>query len=145
MSKEFRDLFRFSFTAGISELNPMAVARKPELARQFRADRARHLAKITSMIRAGTLRALDIVLDAQPKYAAAQAGSSNHLGVRYHVVWALARRPELIGAFYSEPGLAMVYDLLDSLSEIQHVDPGFCARSSSPVGSEDFCIAEIVR
>jgi tetratricopeptide (TPR) repeat protein len=128
VSEEFRDLFRFNFTAGISELNPMAVARKPELARQFRADRARHLAKITSMIRAGTQRALDIVLNAQPKYAAAQAGSSNHLGARYHIVWALARKPKLLGAFYSESGLAMLYTFLDSLSEIQHFDPGFCAR-----------------
>src|SRR6266404_1487143 len=128
VSEEFQDLFRFNFTAGISELNPMAVARKAELARQFRADRARHVAKITSMIRAGTLRALDIVLDAQPKYAAAQAGSGNHLGARYHIVWALARKPELLGAFYSESGLATLYAFLDSLSEIQHVDPGFCAR-----------------
>jgi hypothetical protein len=128
LPEEHRGLFRFNFTVGIFELNPGAVAKMPALAREFRKSRARHVAKITAMIRAGSRRALDIVLDAQPNCAAAQARSRNHLGARYHIVWALARKPELLGAFYAESGLATLYDLLDSLSEIQRVDPGFCAR-----------------
>jgi tetratricopeptide (TPR) repeat protein len=128
LPEEFRDLFRFNFTVGIFELNPGAVAKMPALAREFRKSRARHLTRVASMIRAGITKALDIVITAQPKYAVAQAGLRNNLGVRYHIVWALARKPELLGAFYAESGLATLYDLLDSLSEIQRVDPGFCAR-----------------
>ena len=127
-SEDFRDLFRFDFTAGIFELNPSALAKMPALARQFRKYRARHVARVASMIRAGISKALDVVIKAQPKYAAEKAALGDHLGLRYHVVWALARRHELIGMFYAEPDSTGLYDLLDSLSEVERVDPGFCAR-----------------
>jgi tetratricopeptide (TPR) repeat protein len=126
--QEFRDLFRFDFTAGIFELNPSAVAKMPALAREFRKCRARHVARVASMIRAGISKALDVVIKAQPKYAAEKAALGDHLGLRYHVVWALARRHELIGMFYAEPDSTGLYDLLDSLSKVERVDPGFCAR-----------------
>jgi tetratricopeptide (TPR) repeat protein len=128
LPEEFRDFFRFNFTLGIFELNPSAVAKKPILAREFHEARARHVTKVASMIRAGVRKALDVVIDAQPKYAAEKAALGNHLGLRYHVVWALARRPELIGMFYAEPDRTGLYDLLDSLSDVEQVDPGFCAR-----------------
>jgi hypothetical protein len=128
LPEEFRDLFRFNFTVGIFELNPSAVATKPCVAREFRKSRARHVARVASMIRAGITKALDIVITAQPKYAAEQARRGNHLGLRYHVGWALARRPELIGMFYTERDGTGLYSLLDSLSEVERADPGFCAR-----------------
>ena len=126
--EEFRDLFRFDFTAGIFELNPSAVAKMPALARQFRKYRARHVARVASMIRAGISKALDVVIKAQPKYAAEKAALGDHLGLRYHVVWALARRQELIGMFYAQLDSTGLYDLLDSLSKVERVDPGFCSR-----------------
>jgi tetratricopeptide (TPR) repeat protein len=128
LPEEFRDLFRFNFTLGIFELSPGAVATKPCVAREFHEIRARHVTKVASMIRAGVRKALDVVIDAQPKYAAEKAALGNHLGLRYHVVWAVARRPELIGMFYAEPDRTGLYDLLDSLSDVERVDPGFCAR-----------------
>ena len=128
LPEEFRDLFRFNFTVGIFELNPGTVAKMPALARKFRKSRARLVARVTSMIRAGIGKALDIVINAQPKYAAAKAAVGNHLGLRYHVLWALARRPELIGMFYAEPDASGLYNLLDSLSEVERADPSFCAR-----------------
>ena len=48
--------------------------------------------------------------------------------MRYHVVWALAHRPELIGMFFAEPDRTGLYDLLDSVSEAERAAPGFCAR-----------------
>jgi hypothetical protein len=128
LPEEVRDLFRFNFTVGIFELSPSAVAKMPSVAGEFSKDRARHVARIASMIRASMRRALDIVIDAQPKYAAEKAAQENHLGLRYHVVWGLARRPELIGMFYAEPARTGLHDLLDSLSDVERVDPGFCAR-----------------
>ena len=65
----------------------------PALAREFRKNRARHVARVASMIRAGITKALDVVIKAQPKYAAEKAALGDHLGMRYHVVWALALRP----------------------------------------------------
>jgi hypothetical protein len=127
LPEEFRDLFRFNFTVGIFELNPSAVAKIPPLAREFRQSRARHVTRIASMIRAGISKALDTVIKAQPKYAAEKAALGNHLGLRYHVLWALARRPELIGMFYAEPDSSGLYNLLDSLSEVQQIAPDFCA------------------
>jgi tetratricopeptide (TPR) repeat protein len=128
LPEEFRDLFRFNFTAGIFELSPGAVAKMPVLARNFRKSRARHVTRIASMIRAGKTKALDIVLNAQPKYAAEKAATGNHLGMRYHIVWALAQKRELIGMFYAQADVCGLYDLLDSLSEVQRIDPSFCAR-----------------
>jgi hypothetical protein len=86
LPEKFRDLFRFNFTASIFELNPRAVAKMPALAAEFREIRARHLARIASMIRTGVTNAFDIVINAQPKYASEMAALGNHLGVRYHVV-----------------------------------------------------------
>jgi tetratricopeptide (TPR) repeat protein len=126
--EEFRDLFRFNFTVGIFELNPSALAKMPNLAREFCKHRRRHIARVTSMIRAGIGKALDIVINAQPKYVAAKAALGDHLGLRYHVIWALAHRPALIGMFYAESDRTGFYNLLDSLSEVERADPGFCAR-----------------
>jgi tetratricopeptide (TPR) repeat protein len=123
--------FRFNFTVGIFELNPSAVAKRPALAREFREIRARHIARIVAMIRAGVKKALDVVLNAQLKYAAEHALLGNHLGARYHILLALARRPEMLGSFYAEPNLNPLHDLLDSLAEVQRTDPGFCARMDS--------------
>jgi hypothetical protein len=128
LPEEFRDLFRFNFRVGIFEPDPRAVAKMPALAREFRKSRARQVTRLASMIRAGVSRALDTVIKAQPKYAAEKAALGNHLGLRYHVLWALARRPELIGMFYSEPDCTGLYNLLDSLADVQRTDPGFCAR-----------------
>jgi hypothetical protein len=91
LPEEFRDLFRFNFTVGIFELNPGAIAKIPALAREFRKGRARHVARVASMIRAGMSKAVHTVINAQPKYAAEKAATGNHLGMRYHIVWALAR------------------------------------------------------
>jgi hypothetical protein len=55
LPEEFRDLFRFNFTHGIFELHPRAVAKKPILAREFHEIRARHVAEVASMIRAGNV------------------------------------------------------------------------------------------
>jgi hypothetical protein len=128
LPEKFRDLFQFNFIAGIFQLNPSAVAKMPSLAAEFRKIRAHHVAGVASMTRAGITKAFDIVIKAQPKYAAENAALGNHLGMRYHVVWALARRPELIGMFYAEPDRTGLHDLLDSLSEAERADPGFCAR-----------------
>ena len=128
LPEKFRDLFRFNFTVGIFELNPSAVAKMPALATEFRTIRTLHVARIASMIRGGIWKTLDVIINVQPKYAAEKAALGNHLGMRYHVVWALARRPELIGMFYAEPDRTGLYNFLDSLSEAEQDDPGFCAR-----------------
>jgi hypothetical protein len=39
----------------------------PHVACEFRKNRARHIARITSMVRTGISKALDIVVNAQPK------------------------------------------------------------------------------
>jgi hypothetical protein len=129
LPEKMHDLFRFNFTVGLFELDPRAVAKNPGTAREFRKDRARHIARIIAMIRAGIERALEVVLESQPKYAAEQAAWGNHLGARYHILWALARKPEMLGSLYAEPGLRPMYDLLDSLADIQLADPSFCTRA----------------
>jgi hypothetical protein len=126
--EEVQDLFRFNFTAGLFELDSRAVAENSVIARKFRNCRARHIARISAMIRAGVKQALEVVLESQPQYAAEQAAWGNHLGARYHILWGLARKPEMLGSFYAEPGLDPMNDLLDSLADVQLNDPGFCAR-----------------
>lgn len=123
-----QDLFRFNFTVGIFELNPRAAARNPQAAMEFRKTRALHISRIAAMIRAGARKALDVVLAAQPGYAGEQAAWRNHLGARYHIVWALARKPDMLGAFYAEPGLDFMFSFLDSLANVERSEPGFCAR-----------------
>jgi tetratricopeptide (TPR) repeat protein len=127
LPEKFRDLFRFNFKVGIFELNPSAIATQPALAREFHEVRERHVARVASMIRAGISRGLDVVIKSQAKYAAEKAVLGNHLGMRYHVVWALVHRPELIGMFYAEADRTGLYDLLDSVSEAERAAPGFCA------------------
>jgi tetratricopeptide (TPR) repeat protein len=128
LPERFRDLFRFNLMIGIFELNPSAIAQMPALAAEFRRNRALHTLRIVAMIHAGTKKALDVVLAAQPRYAAQQAAWHNHLGARYHIVWALARKPEMLGSLYAEPGLDFMFSFLDSLENVEHCDPGFCAR-----------------
>src|SRR5262245_55187764 len=48
--------------------------------------------------------------------------------MRYHVVWALARKSQLIGGFYEEPVRTGLYGLLDSPSEAEETVPGSRAR-----------------
>src|SRR5437899_1331938 len=83
--------------------SPLTPTKWHVLAAEFRKIRARHVAGVASMIRTGITKAFDIVVDAQPKYAAEKAALWNHLGMRYHVVWALALSPELIAMFYAQP------------------------------------------
>lgn len=128
LPEKFRDLFRFNFVAGIFELNPIALAKMPVLAAEFRKIRAHHIAGVASMIRVGITRAFDIVINAQPKYAAEKVALGNHLGMRYHVVWALALKAELIAMFYAERNHTGLCNLVGSLSEAEQADPGFCAR-----------------
>jgi hypothetical protein len=73
LPERFRDLFRFNFPVGIFELNLSAAATMPALAAEFRKIRAHHVAGVASMIRAGITKAFDIVINAQPKYAAEKA------------------------------------------------------------------------
>jgi hypothetical protein len=128
LPEKFRDLFQFNFTVGIFELNPSAVAKEPSLAREFYDIRTCHVARVASMIQTGIRKALDIVIRVQPEYAAEKAALGNHLGMRYHVLWALAHRPELLGMFYAKSDHAGLHNLLDSLAEAERADPGFCAR-----------------
>jgi len=125
---KFRQLFKYSRSAGMCVLDPMAVARKPEVAAAFRKARRAHVAGIVAMIEEGYRRALNVVLAAQPRYAAEQAAQGNPLGVRYHLTFALARRPEMLEDFRREPGLAKMQPLIEGFAAVQGVDPGFCRR-----------------
>ena len=128
LSPEFARLFEYSHAARISVLQPMAAAQNPDSAAAFRQFRGEHIAGIVNLIEAGYARALDLVLAAQPQYAAEQAAWNNHLGVRYHLTWALAYRPEMLASFRLEPGMASMMPLLDSFDAVLHLDPNFCRR-----------------
>lgn len=125
---EFRRLFQYDRNAGICTLNWLAVERYPDDMEAFRKARHAHLAKIAAMIDEGYRRALDLVVAAQPRYAAEQASWGNQLGVRYHLTFGLAHRPEMLEVFHDEPGLAGMKPLIESFAEVQRVDPDFCAR-----------------
>lgn len=123
-----QDLFRFNFAVGMFELNPSAVAKNPVSTMEFRNSRARHIAKIVAMIRAGIHHAQRIVIQLQPKYAAEHAAWNNHLGARYHILWTLARKPEMLRFFYAQPGLRPMYGFLDGVVDVQMSDSGFVPR-----------------
>jgi len=123
-----RRLFRFSFNKHMCELDCSAVAAKPGVAEQFIAERKRHVAAIVMMINAGRERALRLVLNAQPLYAAAQAARGNHLAARWHVTWAVGHRPDMLPRFFETPGVEPILPLLDGLLAAEGIEPGFCRR-----------------
>ena len=123
-----RRLFRFSFNKHMCELDCSAVAANPGVAEQFIAERQRHVAAIVMMINAGRERALRLVLNAQPLYAAAQAARGNHLAARWHVTWAVGHRPDMLPRFFETPGVEPILPLLDGLLAAEGIEPGFCRR-----------------
>jgi tetratricopeptide (TPR) repeat protein len=125
---EFRRLFKFNHRAGLSELDALAVAAHPEDEAAFREARHAHLTMIAGLIDKGVQLALRLVADAQPRYAAEQAAAGNHLGVRYHLTWALACEPKMLAEFQCEPGLAQMKPLIDSFEPVLRADPWFCRR-----------------
>lgn len=123
-----RRLFKFSFSKCMHELDCSATAANPEIAAQFIAERQRHLRKVVSMIRAGRERALQVVLDAQPRYAAKSLARGNHLAARWHVTWAVSQRFDLLPRFCEMPGVDPILPLLDELLVAEGIEPGFCRR-----------------
>lgn len=112
-----RRLFRYDFEIGSFVLNPLAVAADPETAADFVPSHREGLEMVRDALKTAHGRAVDVVLDAQPRYAAEHAAWGNHLGARYHILWALNYRPTLIADFLTDPGLDMMQPfLLEALS-----------------------------
>jgi len=132
-----RRLFRFNGASGYFTLNPLAVAQEPGAAAQFEHDWRAGLETVEGLIREGHNRVADVVLDAQMRYAVEHARAGNHLGARYHILWALKFRPALIWDFLKQPGLEMMVPFLADLVLANEQDATFRKR----MGEVEACTA----
>jgi hypothetical protein len=71
---------------------------------------------------------LQVVLDAQARYAAESVARGNHLAARWHVTWAVGHRLDMLPRFYEIPGVEPILRLLDGLRAAEGIEPGFCRR-----------------
>lgn len=123
-----RRLFRYEVKAGYFTLNPLAVAQEPGAAAQFEHDWRAGLETVEGFIREGHKHAADVVLDAQVRYAVEHARAGNHLGARYHILWAIPHRPTLFLDFLNEPDFDLMWPFLTELLRASHGDKGFQKR-----------------
>jgi len=123
-----RGLFRFEFAAGNFVPIPLAMAREPDAAADFMRKHREGLKMVRDCVVAAQGNALNVVLDAQPDYAAAHAAWGNHFGARYHILWALRHRPALMLDFLTHPGLEMMRPFLAELLLADHEDKTFGSR-----------------
>src|SRR5207302_435285 len=105
-----------------------AVAGDPQAMEELAQLRRVEFERIEKCIRQAHQHAADVVLDAQPRYAAEHAAWGNHLGARYHILWALRFKPALIVNFFNESGLEMMTPLLEEIVRSNHEDKDFIGR-----------------
>ena len=77
---------------------------------------------------AGLSKAKEMVIGKQLEYATAQARVGNHLAARWHILWALSQRPEMMPDFRGHPDLSPLRSLLDEIKAAQEAVPDFVAR-----------------
>ena len=70
----------------------------------------------------------ELVLDNQVRYASEHAAWNNHLGARYHILWALRYRPTLILEFFRELGDGIMELFLRELLLTTKEDRTFLSR-----------------
>lgn len=121
-------LFRYDDDAGYFTLNPSMVAGEPAAAAQLMRDWKTGLGLVEECIRKAHAHASDVVLDAQVRYATEHAGLGNHLGARYHILWALPLRPSLMLRFLEEPGLKLMEPFLFEIIGADAADSTFRDR-----------------
>lgn len=121
-------LFHYDWEEGALALHAGAAAADRGAADAYFERRRRDIAAVRQTVAAARARALEVVLDAQPRYAAAHAARGNHLGARWHLLWLINRRPAAGPALLEEKGLELMRPFLGELLAANAADPGFGRR-----------------
>ncbi len=130
LGERSRRLFRYDHRTGCYVLNPLAVAADGEAATNDRNTRRSALGMLEMFLVLVRVKALDVVLKAQPRYASQHAAWGNQLGVRYHLTWALQHRPKILARFAAEPAVWPFAPLLREIEGVQAIDARFFERMS---------------
>lgn len=128
LSPTARGLLRYDFQNGRYQMPPLCAVRDRKATQILMRSRRERIASVDEALGGLAERALSTVLDAQPRYAAEHASWRNHLGARYHILWALPLRPSLMQNFLDEPALEMMRPLLKEYAFASEHDPDFGAR-----------------
>jgi tetratricopeptide (TPR) repeat protein len=121
-------LFQYDEKAGWYLPYPLAVARAPDVMTGLVAELKAQTVGTVECIHSVHEKAVNLVLDAQPGYAAEHLAWGNHFGARYHILWATSLRPELFQDFVVHPGLGAMQPFLGELMRANESDSGFCKR-----------------
>lgn len=128
LPESVRGLLRYDYAAGCCQMPPLWAARNQEALERLLDVRRAQLGDVENALSEAETNALHVVLAAQPRYAAEHASWRNHLGARYHILWALPRQPSLMEEFLATPGLEMMRPLLEEYAFATERDPGFGVR-----------------
>lgn len=128
LPESVRGLMRYDYKAGRCQMPTLWAARDQEALEKLLALRRAQLGDVETALSEAESNALHVVLAAQPQYAAEHASWRNHLGARWHILWALPRQPSLMKEFLAMPGLEMMRPLLEEYAFAIERDPGFGAR-----------------
>lgn len=119
---EWQRLFRFTSAAGTHSIHALTAARHPK-------DHAACLAWYRQRVET-SLRCLErareaasaVVLQSQQAYARMHLAAGNYLAARYHLVWALGKKPGLLNDFRADEKLRPLTYLCDEIEAAQNVD-----------------------
>ena len=118
----WRRLFRFTSVAGTHSIHALTAARHPK---DHEACLAWYRQRVETSLRClerAREAASAVVLQSQQAYARMHLAAGNYLAARYHLVWALGKKPGLLNDFRADEKLRPLTYLFDEIEGAQNVD-----------------------
>lgn len=120
--ESWRRLFRFTAAVGTHSLHALTAAQHPQ---DHEACLAWYRQRVETSLRClerAREAASAVVLQSQQAYARKHLARGNYLGARYHLVWALGKKPELLKDFRADEKLRSLTYLFDEIEAAQNAD-----------------------
>lgn len=122
LPEPWRRLFRFTSAGGTHSMHALTAARAPE-DREACLDWCRQRVETSlRLLEAARTAAWRIVLQHQQAYARLHLAAGNCLAARYHLVWALGKKPELLNEYRGDDQLRPLTCLFNEIQAAQDVD-----------------------
>ncbi len=118
----WRRLFRFNSSSGTHSIHHLTAARDPEARDACLEWCHSRIENSLHRIERARASATNVVLQAQPAYAALHLTAGNYLGARYHLLWALGKDPAALDDFRANRKLWPMTYFLDELAVMQDAD-----------------------
>lgn len=122
LPEAWRRLFRFTAAVGTHSIHALTAAQHPKDHEAFLAWYRQRVETSLRGLERARKAASAVVLQSQQVYARMHLAAGNYLAARYHLVWALGKKPELLNDFRADEKLRPLTYLFDEIEAAQNVD-----------------------